>query len=119
MATAISTRAPLAIHGGRPVRETLLAYGHQVIDEADIQAVVEVLRSDWLTTGPKVGEFEDPLLTVAGLTRVGDHGALRNPVRVHLVQAVAAGRIANGVGGVSREAMGCGVGGADSGRRGR
>jgi perosamine synthetase len=28
------------------------------MDEGDIQAVVEVLRSDWLTTGPRVGEFE-------------------------------------------------------------
>src|SRR5437762_6806668 len=66
MATAISTRAPLAIHGGRPVRETLLAYGHQIIDEADIQAVVEVLRSDWLTTGPKVGEFEEAFAAWVG-----------------------------------------------------
>jgi len=66
MATAISTRAPLAIHGGRPVRETLLAYGHQMIDEADIQAVVEVLRSDWLTTGPKVGEFEEAFAARVG-----------------------------------------------------
>jgi perosamine synthetase len=50
--------AILAIHGGRPVRETLLPYGHQHIDEDDIRAVIEVLRSDWLTTGPKVAEFE-------------------------------------------------------------
>ena len=41
------------------MRETLLPYGRQSLDEADIQAVVEVLRSDWLTTGPKVGEFEE------------------------------------------------------------
>jgi len=40
------------------VRATYLPYGRQFVDEADIQAVVEVLRSDWLTTGPKVGEFE-------------------------------------------------------------
>lgn len=49
----------LAIHGGTPVRETLLPYGRQSINEEDIKAVVEVLRSDWLTTGPKVGEFEE------------------------------------------------------------
>jgi perosamine synthetase len=36
-----------------------LPYGRQAVDEADIQAVVEVLRSDWLTTGPKVAEFEE------------------------------------------------------------
>ena len=49
----------LAIHGGTPVRETLLPYGRQSLNEQDIRAVVEVLRSDWLTTGPKVGEFEE------------------------------------------------------------
>jgi perosamine synthetase len=36
----------------------MLPYGHQWIDAADIQAVEDVLRSDWLTTGPKVDEFE-------------------------------------------------------------
>ncbi len=35
-----------------------IPYGRQSIDEEDIQAVVEVLRSDYLTTGPKVAEFE-------------------------------------------------------------
>jgi len=49
----------LAIHGGTPVRETLLPYGRQSLDEGDIESVVEVLRSDWLTTGPKVVEFEE------------------------------------------------------------
>ena len=49
----------LAIHGGSPVRKSLLPYGRQSLDDADIQAVVEVLKSDWLTTGPKVGEFEE------------------------------------------------------------
>jgi len=47
-----------AIEGGTCVRPQCLPYGHQLIDEADIQAVVEVLRSDWLTTGPKVAEYE-------------------------------------------------------------
>jgi perosamine synthetase len=41
-------------HGQRPV----MPYGRQVIDETDIEAVVQVLRSDWLTTGPRVEEFE-------------------------------------------------------------
>lgn len=36
----------------------MIPYGRQTIDEDDIRAVVEVLRSDWLTTGPKVAEFE-------------------------------------------------------------
>jgi perosamine synthetase len=58
--SAIPTKLePLAIYGSTPVREKLLPYGRQSLDEKDIQAVVEVLRSDWLTTGPKVGEFEE------------------------------------------------------------
>lgn len=48
-----------AIDGGTPVRETMLPYARQWVDEADVQAVIEVLRSDWLTTGPKVAEFEE------------------------------------------------------------
>ena len=36
----------------------MIPYGRHSIDEEDIKAVVEVLRSDWLTTGPKVVEFE-------------------------------------------------------------
>lgn len=56
----------LAIHGGKPVRKTFLPYGRQAIDESDIQAVVEVLRSDWLTTGPKVAEFEDAFAAWVG-----------------------------------------------------
>ena len=35
-----------------------IPYARQWLDEDDIQAMVEVLRSDWLTTGPKVAEFE-------------------------------------------------------------
>ncbi len=35
-----------------------IPYGRQSIDDDDIAAVVDVLRSDWLTTGPKVDEFE-------------------------------------------------------------
>src|SRR5690242_6566670 len=53
------TRESLAIHGGPPVRQTFLPYGHQSIEERDIQAVVEALRSDWLTTGTRVEEFEN------------------------------------------------------------
>src|ERR1700756_5034113 len=49
----------LAIDGGKPVRGKLLPYGRQSLDDDDIQAVVEVLKSDWLTTGPKVAEFEE------------------------------------------------------------
>ena len=38
--------------------EKIIPYGRQWIDADDIAAVGEVLRSDWLTTGPKVPEFE-------------------------------------------------------------
>jgi perosamine synthetase len=54
-----SSKEPLAVDGGTPVRNSLLPYGRQSIEEDDIQAVVDVLRSDWLTTGPKVAEFEE------------------------------------------------------------
>ncbi|HEY1659126.1 MAG TPA: UDP-4-amino-4,6-dideoxy-N-acetyl-beta-L-altrosamine transaminase [Candidatus Sulfotelmatobacter sp.] len=56
----------LAIDGGTPVRKTLLPYGHQSITEDDIAAVVNALRSDWLTTGPKVGEFEEVFAAEVG-----------------------------------------------------
>jgi perosamine synthetase len=56
----------LAINGGTPVRDRLLPYGHQTIDESDIGAVVDVLRSDWLTTGPKVREFERAFAAFTG-----------------------------------------------------
>jgi perosamine synthetase len=56
----------LAINGGEPVRVHLLPYGRQLITEADIAAVVGVLRSDWLTTGPKVGEFEEAVARYVG-----------------------------------------------------
>src|SRR5580704_8807589 len=59
----------LAIHGGSPVRKSLLPYGRQSLDDADIQAVVEVLKSDWLTTGPKVGEFEERFAAWVGARR--------------------------------------------------
>jgi UDP-4-amino-4,6-dideoxy-N-acetyl-beta-L-altrosamine transaminase len=56
----------LAIDGGQPVRDKLLPYGRQCVDEDDIRAVVEVMRGDWLTTGPKVGEFEEAFAARVG-----------------------------------------------------
>lgn len=55
-----------AICGGTPIRDKKIAYGHQYIDEADIQAVVEVLKSDFLTCGPKIGELERKLCQITG-----------------------------------------------------
>ncbi len=43
-----------------------LPYGRQCIEADDIEAVAEVLRGDWLTTGPKVGAFEDGLVEATG-----------------------------------------------------
>jgi len=59
MTTTAVTPETLAIHGGKPVREKFLPYGRQSVEENDIEAVLAVLRSDWLTTGPKVQEFEE------------------------------------------------------------
>lgn len=50
--------ATLALEGGTPVRATTLPYGRQTIDDDDVAAVAAVLRSDWLTTGPAVEDFE-------------------------------------------------------------
>jgi len=47
-----------AVAGGRPVREKMLPYARQWVEEDDIAAVARVLRGDWLTTGPTVAEFE-------------------------------------------------------------
>jgi UDP-4-amino-4,6-dideoxy-N-acetyl-beta-L-altrosamine transaminase len=43
-----------------------IPYGHQWIDENDIEEVVAVLKSDWITTGPKIAEFEDVLCSYIG-----------------------------------------------------
>lgn len=51
----------LAIHGGKPVRDNKIFYGCQWIDEDDIKAVGEVLRSSYITCGPKVVEMEKAL----------------------------------------------------------
>lgn len=56
----------LAIFGGKPVRQEMIHYGRQYIDEEDIQAVVETLRSPLITCGPKVAEFEKQLCDMLG-----------------------------------------------------
>ncbi len=43
-----------------------IPYGRQWIDDDDIAAVVEVLRSDWLTTGPNVAAFEHAFAQTVG-----------------------------------------------------
>ena len=56
----------LAVHGGPPVRRTLLGYGRQSVDDDDIRAVADVLRSEMLTTGPRVDAFEAALAETTG-----------------------------------------------------
>lgn len=46
--------------------EPFIPYGRQLIEDDDIAAVVEVLRGDWLTTGPTVGKFEDAFAGYVG-----------------------------------------------------
>ncbi len=56
----------LALNGGKPIRNNLLSYGHQWLDDEDIASVVEVLKSDWITQGNKIGEFEERVATYCG-----------------------------------------------------
>ena len=56
----------LAIFGGKPVFEKRIGYGHQYIDDEDINAVVGVLKSDYLTCGPKIEEAEEKLCEIIG-----------------------------------------------------
>lgn len=57
----------LALHGGEPVRKKFLPYAKQCIDDNDLLAVNEVLKSDFLTTGPKVKEFEEKIAEYVGV----------------------------------------------------
>jgi len=56
----------LALDGGTPVRKSMLNYARQWVDQDDIEAVVKILRGDWLTTGPSVREFENAVSTYTG-----------------------------------------------------
>lgn len=56
----------LAIFGGTPVRETKIFYGRQCIEQDDIDAVVETLKGDLITCGPKVEALEEKLCEVTG-----------------------------------------------------
>lgn len=56
----------LAIFGGTPVRESKIFYGRQCIEQDDIDAVVETLRSDLITCGPKVAALEKKLCEITG-----------------------------------------------------
>lgn len=46
--------------------QNFISYGKQNIDEEDIQAVIETLRSPYLTQGPKIAEFESAIAEYVG-----------------------------------------------------
>lgn len=52
----VAKRRPQKTH-----RKRLIPYGHQFVEADDRRAVMEVLKSDWLTQGPNVQAFEDAL----------------------------------------------------------
>ena len=49
-----------------PARDTFLPYGRQWIEDDDIEAVVKILKSDFLTTGPAILEFEEAVAHYVG-----------------------------------------------------
>ena len=51
----------LAINGSPPVRSNMLPYGSHYVNDQDIKSVINVLKSNWLTTGPMVQDFESAL----------------------------------------------------------
>jgi perosamine synthetase len=57
----------LAINGGAPVRKEYLSYGKQTIDDKDIDMVIDVLKGEYLTTGPCVSEFEKKVAEYVGV----------------------------------------------------
>jgi len=56
----------LALHGGSPVRDQIIYYGRQWIENDDIQAVAKSLQDDLITTGPKAKAFEDMFAAYVG-----------------------------------------------------
>src|SRR5262249_34940757 len=66
MTAPVKRQTAPAIEGGTPVRGTLLPYARQNVEQEDVQEVVAALRSAWLTTGPKVAEFEDAFAARVG-----------------------------------------------------
>jgi len=62
----VGTGEKLAVEGGTPVRSSFLPFHQPLIDAADEQAVLEVLRSGWLTTGPRTKAFEKAFAAYAG-----------------------------------------------------
>ena len=57
----MQTSEKLAWRGGAPVRNSFLPFHQPHVDADDEQAVLETLRSGWLTTGPRTKGFEQEL----------------------------------------------------------
>jgi perosamine synthetase len=70
----------------------MLPYGRQSISEDDIQAVVDVLRGDWLTTGPLVSAFEAKIGEITG----GHRAVTATSGTAALHMAYAAAGVASG-----------------------
>ena len=66
----------------------MIPYGRQSIGDADIQAVVDVLKSDWLTQGPAVERFEN---TVAGYCGAAHAVAVNSATSALHIACLAAG----------------------------
>lgn len=71
---------------------TVIPYGRQTIEDDDIAAVTEALRSDWLTQGPKVAEFEKALAAYCGVK----HGVVVSNGSVALQAAYFAAGLGKG-----------------------
>ncbi|MEW5920303.1 MAG: UDP-4-amino-4,6-dideoxy-N-acetyl-beta-L-altrosamine transaminase [Bacillota bacterium] len=56
----------LAAFGGKPVRDSYLPYGRQWLDQDDICAVLNVLKGEYLTTGPVISQFEKEIARYVG-----------------------------------------------------
>ncbi len=74
------------------VSDSYLPYGKQQVDEEDIAAVVEVLKSDWLTTGPTIERFEQAVADYVG----AKHAVAVSSGTAALHAAVAAAGIGSG-----------------------
>lgn len=75
----------------------MIGYGHQHIDDSDIQAVVEVLKSDFLTQGPFVAKFEQEICRITG----AKHCVAVSSATAGLHIAVAALELEDGAEGIT------------------
>lgn len=62
----MNKKEELALNGGTPIRDSYLPYGKQWIDNEDIKAVTDVLKSDFITTGPAISQFEKEIAEFVG-----------------------------------------------------